>query len=121
MSGAEVEYAKVCPHRYKIYRIYSYSVEAQEIKVVVIETPTQTLDFTPAIFASGKSSGWQPQYFTLNCCDAEASSPGAARTFKWRYMSRHDGVSDRRAETRHRERHGLYRIFIWGTGRPSFR
>ena len=50
MSGAEVEYAKVCPHRYKIYRIYSYSVEAQEIKVVVIETPTQTLDFTPAIF-----------------------------------------------------------------------
>jgi hypothetical protein len=50
MSAAEVEYANACPHRYKIYRIYSYSVEAQEIKFVAIERPMEALDFTPAIF-----------------------------------------------------------------------
>ncbi len=50
MSSAEVEYAKACPKRYTIYRIYSYSVEAEEIKFVAIERPIETLDFTPAIF-----------------------------------------------------------------------
>jgi hypothetical protein len=50
MSAAEVEYAKICPSRYKIYRIYSYSVDAQEIKFVTIERPAETVDFTPASF-----------------------------------------------------------------------
>jgi hypothetical protein len=50
MSAAEVDYAKACPHRYKIYRIYAYTVETQEIQFVEIERPMETLDFTPAIF-----------------------------------------------------------------------
>ena len=50
MSAAEVEYAKACPQRYKIYRIYSYSVEAHEIKFFAIERPAETLEFTPASF-----------------------------------------------------------------------
>jgi hypothetical protein len=50
MSAAEVEYAGTCPTRYRIYRVYAYSAEAQEIKFHVIEKPLETLDFTPAVF-----------------------------------------------------------------------
>ena len=54
MSAAEVEYARTWPTRYRIYRVYTYSAEAQEIKLHVIEKPLETLDFTPAIFRAAE-------------------------------------------------------------------
>ena len=57
MSGAEVEYATACPHRYKIYRIYSYSVEAQEIKFVVIETYPNTRFYASNFSRPAKVAG----------------------------------------------------------------
>jgi hypothetical protein len=50
MSAAEVEYAKSCPHEYRIYRVYDYSIDAPEIKFASIERPSQSLEFTPATF-----------------------------------------------------------------------
>jgi hypothetical protein len=50
MSAAEVDYARTCPARYRIYRVYAYSAEAEQIEFHVIEKPLETLDFTPAIF-----------------------------------------------------------------------
>jgi hypothetical protein len=50
MSAAEVEYARTCPHRYMIYRVYAYSSETPQIQFFAIAHPTETLEFTPAIF-----------------------------------------------------------------------
>jgi hypothetical protein len=50
MSAAEVEYARTCPKRYLIYRIYAYSPDSSEIEFCVIERPAEALEFTPAIF-----------------------------------------------------------------------
>lgn len=50
MSAAEMEYAKNCPHCYKIYRLYAYSADAHKVQFFTIEKPLETLDFTPTIF-----------------------------------------------------------------------
>jgi hypothetical protein len=50
MSAAEVEYARTCPKRYVIYRVYAYSPNSSEIQFLAIQRPVETLEFTPAIF-----------------------------------------------------------------------
>ena len=50
MSAAEVEYAKNCPKRYKIYRVYSYTPEDEKILFFEIEKPIEELELTPASF-----------------------------------------------------------------------
>lgn len=50
MSAAEAEYSKNCNQRYVIYSLYDYSKDSAKIKFFVIENPTETPEFTPAIF-----------------------------------------------------------------------
>jgi hypothetical protein len=50
MSAAEVQYARTCPKRYLIYRVYAYSPDSSEIQFCTIERPGETMEFTPAVF-----------------------------------------------------------------------
>jgi hypothetical protein len=83
MSAAEVEYARTWPTRYRIYRVYTYSAEAQEIKLHVIEKPLETLDFTPAIFRAAELG--EPEVLhdcaaTLSVARQSHSRPGLSKS-----------------------------------------
>ncbi len=52
MSASEIEYAKVCRAKYKLYRLYQYRNEDQAVAFFVLDSPfaEERLDLTPSTY-----------------------------------------------------------------------